>query len=547
MPSNQLYFGDNLNVLRKFIPDESVDLIYLDPPFNSERAYNVIFKDEYGRQPSSQIEAFEDTWTWNPLTEQIFDEIMRAERAPYQLKQMMTAFRDFMKNNNLMAYLTMMAIRLIELHRVLKETGSLYLHCDSKASHYLKILLDNIFGVQNYRNEINWQRTLGHHLSTKSFDNMTDTIFFYSKGEKYTFNSQYTQLNEAEMNKKFPYIEKETGKRFTHEKLEQTSNAYSKGEIRLIDGRKVTTNLGWRWSQETFDKRLAENPHLIYWTKEGKPRYKRYADEYEGRKAGSLWNDIPAISSAASERLGYPTQKPIALLERIIGTSSNEGDTVLDPFCGCGTTIVAAEKLERKWVGIDITYYAIGLIKKRIKDQFPDCVYEETGIPRSREDAVNLFHISPFQFEAWAVYAVNGHPFRSKGGGDTGIDGYMYFTDYEGAHHKIIIEVKGGKYQPKDIRALKQVMDREKAPLGLLITLEPPTKGVISETAAMGRWKLPCGKADYQVLQILTIQDYFDGKLPHLPDTKGTLKEARRLIRNNERHPKLPGFDKDDG
>lgn len=537
-----LYYGDNLDILRKHVPDSSIDLIYLDPPFNSQRSYNVIFKDKLGRQPASQVDAFEDTWRWTPYTGKVFDELIHLEYASYQLKQLMLAFKKFLSTSDMMAYLIMMAIRLVELHKKLKDTGCLYLHCDSTASHYLKILLDHIFGIQNYRNDIIWKRTLGHHLSTKSFDRMNDTILFYSKGEKYTFNSQYEELSEDEIKLKFPYIETETKRRFTHRQLEQPQNVGSKSEIRKIQGREVTTEQGWRWSQKKIDLELAKNPFKIYWTSSGRPRYKLYADEYPGRKYGNLWDDLMPMGSQDKERQGYQTQKTVALMERIIKASSNEGDTVLDPFCGCGTTIIAAEKLDRRWIGIDITYYAVGLVKDRLS-KFTNVQYTETGIPKSYEDAVQLAKTSKFQFEAWAVHAlVKGQPFKSKGGGDTGIDGFLYFTDYERKHHNIIIEVKGGDYQPKDIRALKQVMDREGSPLGLIIALEEPTRGMIAEAAGMGRWKLPGGRADYPVLQIYTIKNYFDKLKPDIPDTSGTLQEVKRLIREKDKPPKLPGI-----
>ncbi len=534
---NELYYGDNLDVLRKYIQDSSIDLIYLDPPFNSQRSYNVIFKDKAGRQPASQVDAFEDTWRWTPNTGKVFDELIHLEYASHQLKQLMLAFKQFLSTSDMMAYLTMMAIRLVELHKKLKDTGCLYLHCDSSASHYLKILLDHIFGIQNFRNDIIWKRTLGHHLSTKSFDTMNDTILFYSKGEKYTFNSQYDEISEDEIKKKFPYSELETGRLFSHRQLEQPQNIGSKGEMRIIQGRKVITKQGWRWSQKKIDTELAKNPHLIYWTSSGRPRYKLYADEYKGRKYGNLWDDLMPMGSQDKERQGYQTQKTVALMERIIKASSNEGDTVLDPFCGCGTTIIAAEKLGRRWIGIDITYYAIGLVKDRLS-KFPNVQYTETGIPKSYEDAVQLAKASKFQFEAWAVYAlVKGQPFKSKGGGDTGIDGFLYFTDFELNHHKVIIEVKGGDYQPKDVRALKQVMDREGAPLGLIIALEEPTRGMIAEAAGMGMWKIPGGKASYLVLQIYTIRDYFNKKKPELPNTSSTLQEVKQLIRERDKHP----------
>ncbi|MFH1893976.1 MAG: site-specific DNA-methyltransferase [Candidatus Zixiibacteriota bacterium] len=235
--------------------------------------------------------------------------------------------------------------------------------------------------------------------------------------------------------------------------------------------------------------------------------------------------------------LGYPTQKPVALLERIVSASSNEGDVVLDPFCGCGTAIAAAEKLGRKWIGIDITHLAVALIKKRIIDHFPDAKFEVVGEPKSVGAAEELFKQSAFQFEAWAVSLLGGQPFKSTGGGDTGMDGFLFFKDFDGKFHKIIIEVKGGGYQPKDIRSLARVLEREKSPMGVLIALKPPTKGMIREATALGKWQMPGSRKSYPVLQIMTIQDYFDGRLPELPDTSETLKKAKRQARDSEKNP----------
>ncbi len=364
---NTLFYGDNLKIMREQIEDESVDLIYLDPPFNSQATYNILFKDESGDFAPSQVRAFSDTWHWPDAAEDYDD--LRVS-APEAVRRFLEGLYEFMGPCAMMAYLVMMTSRLLELKRVLKIDGSLFLHCDSTASHYLKLLLDTVFGVKNFRNEILWKRTLGHHLSTRRLDVMTDSIFFYSKSDRYLFNHHYTELTDEEIEQKFPYKEEETGRRYTHEKLEQSSNEYSKEETRIIQGKKVRTNLGWRWTQETFDERLAENPYLIYWTSGGKPRYKRYSDEYLGRKISNLWDDVPPLSSTDKERLGYPTQKPLALLERIINVASNPGDIVLDPFCGCGTTIEAAEKLGRRWIGIDNSAEAISMTNNRLQKVF---------------------------------------------------------------------------------------------------------------------------------------------------------------------------------
>lgn len=289
----------------------------------------------------------------------------------------------------------------------------------------------------------------------------------------------------------------------------------------------------WRWTKERMTEAwkagrviLPENGKVV--------AYKRYLDEMSGSTVTDIWTDIEHLHGTQKESLGYPTQKPIALLERIIQASSNEGDTILDPFCGCGTAVVAAEKLGREWIGIDITHLAIALIKKRITDHFPDAKFAVVGEPRSVEDAKTLFEASAFQFESWAVSLLGGQPYKSKGGGDSGIDGLLYFKDYEGKFHRIIIEVKGGGYHPKEVRALKAVIDREEAPMGILIALNSPTKGMISEAAALGKWKMPGSKRDYPILQLITISDIFNGKRPDLPDTSETLKKSKREKRTKQ-------------
>jgi len=537
---NELFYGDNLDVLRKHIPDESVDLIYLDPPFNSARAYNIIFKDKTGKQAASQIEAFGDTWTWTDETTHAYADLMQSPLVPPQLKMTMEAFKSFMRLSDLMAYLTMMAIRLVELRRVLKESGSLYLHCDPTASHYLKIILDQVFGQDNFRNEIIWKRTSSHGNVQKKCGAIHDTIFFYAKSKGSVWNQLYTNYDESYLKDFYKYTD-ENGRRYRLGDITAPMQRASKGQIYEWKGYKPGPNRCWVYAIDEME-RLDQAGRLNY-SKDGGGgvQYIRYLDEMQGVKLQDIWTDIRPVPS--NEALGYPTQKPLALLERVIQASSNEGAVVLDPFCGCGTAVVAAEKLGRKWIGIDITYYAIGLVKKRLEDQYPGIRYAETGVPRSVEDAAHLAKTKPFQFESWAVSLIEAQPFKSSGGGDTGIDGLLFFKDYEGNHHRIIVEVKGGGYQPKDVRNLKQVMDRDSAPLGVLIALEEPTKGMRSIAAEFGFWKLPGGQAEYPVLQIFTMQDFFDGKRPKLPDTSGTLKDAKRIIREREKQPKLPGLE----
>ncbi len=515
---NTLYYGDNLKILRKYIPDESVDLIYLDPPFNSKRAYNVIFKDKTGRDASAQIQAFEDTWHWNEETEEAFREIIFRPEYPADLKQMMQAFRAFMRTsfgreNDMLAYLTMMAIRLVELHRVLKPTGSIYLHCDPTASHYLKILMDQIFGVKNFRNEIVWKRATmsGGKSRAKQYGRNHDIVLFYSKSSNNKFNRIYLPYSDDYIKKKFIYKEPD-------------------GRVYRLQPKGTRTN-------ESIEKLRKEG--RVVESKTGYIQIKFYLNDMPGVAVDDVWIDVKDIRTTQKESLGYPTQKPLALLERIIKASSNEGDVVMDPFCGCGTAVVAAEKLGRKWIGIDITHLAISLIKKRLLDHFPDVKFQVIGEPESVEAAKALAEQSKFQFEAWAVSLLGGQPYKSKGGGDRGVDGLLYFMDFEGKFHRIIIQVKGGHYTLESVQRLKATMDTEGAPLGVLIALKKPTKGMLSYAASLGKWKMPGSQKEYPVMQILTIEDYFNGVRPDLPDTSATLKKAKREIRESEKPQEL--------
>jgi site-specific DNA-methyltransferase (adenine-specific) len=359
---NTLYYGDNLKILRDYIKDETVDLVYLDPPFNSNRNYNVLFKDESGTEADSQIQAFEDTWHWNLGAEQTYNELINE---PDQVGRMIESFRSFIGNNQMMAYLVMMAVRLKELHRVLKPIGSLYLHCDPTASHYLKILLDAIFGAQNYRNEIIWKRTSGRKSVTQ-FGRIHDVILFYTKT-----TSTNVIWNSPEIKLKRDNVR-------GHDVIVSDGEAYrlsdlsggGQGPPRVFDGREIPPPQGrhWMYDQLEIDRLTAEG--RIIFNRNGVPRLKNILSDEIAISVNDVWIDIDPINSAAAERLGYPTQKPVALLERIISASSNEGDLVLDPFCGCGTTIAAAQKLGREWRGIDITHLSVGLQKLRLKDSF---------------------------------------------------------------------------------------------------------------------------------------------------------------------------------
>jgi len=380
---NTLYYGDNLKILREYIKDESVDLIYLDPPFNSNRNYNVLFKNESGAEAESQITAFEDTWHWSGAVATYFELI----KSPDRVGQMIQSFHDFLGENQMMAYLVMMAVRLKELHRVLKPTGSLYLHCDPTASHYLKIVLDTIFGSMNYRNEVVWKRTTAHS-SAKRWGDVHDTLFFYSKSSDHTWNRTFQQYDESYLGVKYRHEDERGVYRLSDLTGAGTTEGDSGRPWRGFD----PAAIGRHWAvpgtpllqsvsedkakgmttQEKLD--LLDSKGFIYWTPKGRkggvgfPQWKRYLGE--GVPITSVIGDISPINSMAQERLGYPTQKPIELLERLISASSNEGDVVLDPFCGCGTTIAAAQKLNRQWIGIDVTHLAVGLMKLRLKNSF---------------------------------------------------------------------------------------------------------------------------------------------------------------------------------
>jgi adenine specific DNA methylase Mod len=340
---NHLYYGDNLEVLRSEIADESIDLIYLDPPFNSQATYNVLFRSPAGERSRAQIEAFEDAWHWTDEAEKAFDEVMTSGNA--DAAEMLRAMRSFLKENDMMAYLTMMAVRLLELHRVLKQTGSFYLHCDPTAGHYLKTLLDAVFGPDKFRTEIVWKRSSAHSdtkQGRRQHGRVHDLIFFYTKGEAWTWNPIYTPYDQDYRDAFYKHIEPETGRLYRLGDLTGPGGA-AKGNPRY---EVMGVARYWRYSQEKMEE-LIRQGRIVQTMPGAVPAYKRYLDEMPGVPLQDIWTDIGPIGAQAQERLGYPTQKPLALLERIIQAGSNEGDIVLDPFCGCGTTIHAAQKLNR--------------------------------------------------------------------------------------------------------------------------------------------------------------------------------------------------------
>lgn len=526
---NKLYFGDNLDVMRKHIPDESVDLIYLDPPFNSNATYNVLFQEKNGTVPAVQVKAFEDFWHWDAGAERTYHEVVT--QGPKKLADLLRALMEFLGRNDMMAYLTMMAARLVEIHRVLKPTGSVYLHCDPTASHYLKLLLDAVFGHKNFRNEIIWKRSTTHS-DAKRFARVSDSIFFYSKSERMVWNRPRGQYNEEYVQSHYVYVDKD-GRRFRYDNLVKPKG--SRGYFYILLGCPPPPN-GWRMPEERAKQWLAEGRIEI--PPKGKiPAYKRYLDEMRGPLLTNIWTDIPPINSQAKEALNYPTQKPEALLERIIKASSNEGDLVLDPFCGCGTTIAVAERLKRRWIGIDITHLAIALIKHRLEDAFGKDLapYEVIGVPQDLKSAEALAQQDRFQFQYWALSLVDARPVgeKKKKGPDEGIDGYVYFfDDASGIPKKAIVSVKSGNVTVSQIRDLKGVLEREGAAIGTFITLREPTEPMRREALAAGFYEpeIYGGERKFPRIQILTIRELLEGRQIEMPRLAppDTFKKAPR-------------------
>lgn len=508
MPSsgNSLYFGDNLQVLREHLADESVDLIYLDPPFNSKRDYNLLFKSPKGHESEAQITAFKDSWHWGEQAEREFHEIVHS--ANTDVSEIIQAIRRFLGENDMMAYLTMMANRLLELHRVLKATGSLYLHCDPTASHYLKIVLDGVFGKQGFRNEIIWKRASAHNDPSRC-GNIHDTLFFYSKSEAYTWNRVYTPYSRD-------YIEAEFTRLPSGRFYKAENMLDPRGSMEEYDF--MGTRARWRTNREgmmeLWNAPQTEVPNShgrIKLGKNGKPTKRcriYFLDDLPGVPLQSIWDDVFSLRGGSDERLGYPTQKPLALLERIISASSNEGDVILDPFCGCGTAVHSAEKLNRRWIGIDITHLAVSLIEKRLKDAFgADLPFSVYGTPKDLEAARDLALRNKYQFQWWAVSLVNAQPFQGKKkGADGGVDGVKFFHDADKAGaRKIIVSVKGGgNLKADDVRSLMAVREREKAEIALLISLQEPTRGMLADAASAGLYESATGKC-YPRVQLLTI------------------------------------------
>lgn len=564
MAENKLFYGDCLDVLKE-LPAESIDLVYLDPPFNSQRDYNAFFTSKDGQASSAQIMAFEDTWQWGPQAQIEYNDIIHNSDAGALAETILPALRAFLAQSDMMAYLVMMANRLLALKRVMRNTASLYLHCDPTASHYLKILLDGVFGATNFRNEIIWRRSAAHN-SAKRCGPIHDTIFFYTKSQHYTWNKVFRPYTKGHIK---TYFKKEDARgKFWSNSL--TGAGIRNGESgaewngfnptlrgrhwaipsELINMLEIDTNLS---TLEKLD--LLKQSGVVCDEGTGLPCYKQYLEQSKGIPLQDIWSyqpytqdllymtgdaideDVKWLSRKDAEKLGYPTQKPLGLLERIIKSSSNRGDTILDPFCGCGTAIHAAEKLGRKWIGIDITHLAVGLIKRRIHAAFPSCDFEINGTPKDVEAARFLAENGGldgrYQFQYWALSLVDAVASNDKKkGADSGSDGFIWAYNSSSLEEsfKINISVKSGKIPANHIRELGGMIGKNNVEICLLLTLEEPSKKMVADALSYGEYEYPNGKK-FPRIQILTIKELLEGKKPLFLDYgngSAMPKKARR-------------------
>ncbi len=550
-PSNSLYYGDNLEVMRKYLRDESVDLCYMDPPFNSNRSYNQIYSKPGGSHDAAQAQAFIDTWEWDTRAMAGFKEILENAHGRFskQLVDLSRGLHRVLGEDSLFAYLVGMSLRLVEIHRVLKVTGSFYLHCDPTASHYLKLILDTIFGSERFLNELVWRRSSAKN-DPKRYGRCHDTLLFYSKSDVFTWNQEYTPFLDYSVEKNYTAADPD-GRRYRLSDL--TANKPGGDTDYEFHGKRPYKGRHWAFSREKMEEMLAQG--RIVFRRTGMPVYKRYLDEMPGVPVSDVWIDIPMIASASPERLGYPTQKPLGLLERIIVASSNAGDVVFDPCCGCGTTIAAADLKRRKWSGIDITYQSIALVLKRLEDQSGARWSEVeqsiamTGIPRDIASAVSLAHKKDDrvrkEFEKWAVltYTSNRGKINEKKGADAGIDGRVYFMTGRTESATMIFQVKSGIVHRDDIAKLRGDMEKDGAALATLITLTEPTDPMFRDARAAGLYHHELMDRDYDKIQIVTIHEILDGKRLDIPLVKDLAvnKPGKKTAVSEELM--LPGLD----
>jgi site-specific DNA-methyltransferase (adenine-specific) len=536
---NRLYFGDNLDILRRYVADASVDLVYLDPPFNSDAKYNVLFETPDSAKGAAQAEAFRDTWTWGEEAARSLDEIMTQIRGG--TARFIDALRSALGHSDMMAYLVMMAVRLHELRRVLKDDGSLYLHCDPTASHYLKIILDGIFGPQNFRSEIIWKRTNARGTVGK-WPRLHDVLLHYTASDKFYFDPVRVKADE----RKLPHTLITGPDGLKYQTYELTAPGTTKTGPSGLPWRGYDpSKYGRHWANTHATMDAWDSAGLMHWpARNGFPRRRAatpFNPELRQVVVGDVWTDIDRINQSAAERIGYPTQKPLALLNRIVQSSTKPGALVLDPFCGCGTTIEAAHRAGRRWVGVDVAYHAVRVIEGRLEREFRGTArFDVLGIPASFEHAEALAERDKYQFQWWANYLFDPHAVREiKKGMDRGIDGELYFPMGVGRrdYGRLLMSVKGGQnVGPAMVRDFRGVLEREKAEMGLFICLYPPTTEMIREATEAGYVDTAQGRKPK--LQIVSIKAWFQGERPDLPHAPQL--EAAAFSRRKRRAPVAP-------
>lgn len=542
---NHLYFGDCLDVLKDLkenYPQPFIDLIYIDPPFNSKRNYNVLFESMDMKDANAQKQAFADTWT----NVAYMDELHMLAELNKDLYDVLTAFSKAKSiSHTAVAYLTTMALRIWYMHKLLKDTGSFYLHCDPTMSHYLKLICDIIFGETNFKNEIVWKRTSAHNDPNK-YGRNGDRILFYSKTGNFYFSPVYLEYDETYLDNFYRYTDDNgkyrlsdlTGpkinpndkewKGFHPSKAGRSWSVSKKALRKLVDEeqiKKMTTN-------EKLDLLFANN--LIEISKNGTPSFKRYLDTMQGTPAQEIWIDIPPLSPQAKEKLGYPTQKPEALMERIIKASSNEGDVVADFFCGCGTTIAVAQKLNRNWLGADISHLAIRLIVKRLVDSYGEGVKDNLKIHGFPADVASARELAEktdkgrIHFQEWVIEVLLNGVVNEKKVADGGFDGYLTYQAEAGKEF-VLIEIKSGKVNVTNIREFVQVIEKQKANAGIFVCFESTvTKEMLKEAKATGHIKIGNVEFGQDKIQIITIEQLMSNHHPNLPNVSSTFKKAQR-------------------
>ncbi len=569
--ANQLFYGDNLEVLRKKIQDDSIDLCYIDPPFNSKRDYNQIYNN-IGGEDRAQAQAFSDTWRWDDLARAGYTEIMANDAGRFQprLVELIKGLQRVLGDGSLLAYLVSMSQRITEIHRVLKPTGSFYLHCDPTASHYLKLVVDAVFGG-NFQSEVIWRRT-GSHNKAQRWAPIHDVILFYTKSDDAKWNRPRQPYMQGHVKEHFKpdgqggYRTNYFGNVLTGSGIRHGEsgrpwrgfNPTAKGRHWAIPGAiwdEVGIDPAGLGQHEKLDL-LYEQGFITITPGEAWPMYEMQVRSDSGPATSDIWSfqpytngtvfatkrgideDVRWLSTRDQERLGYPTQKPEGLLERIVKASTDEGDTVLDAYCGCGTTVAVAQKLRRRWIGIDITYQSIAVVLKRLEDSFGKPFADSVkldGIPRDMASAEALAHKKDDrlrkEFEKWAVlcYTNNRAVINEKKGADAGIDARAFFQTGAKDNARIIFQVKSGGVKRADVAALRGDMEREKAALAVLITLQAPSAPMTKEAKSAGQYKHELMGRSYDRIKIVTVKEIVEsGARLDIPMSLEVLAAAQR-------------------